>query len=302
MVSIADNNRTLEAKMTIDHTSNFEKIKEKSIADEILTEDSYNFYHDLFTYQKEYINIYNEKSTDLKTPGFLSDKELPILSISDIAIDESLKDTEKQALEALTLLLKKFQDGINLDSVKTKYSENPSLLINSIESLMNNDFEEIEALSKELKIGTDEFIFIVINWIKPFMINLRSDYFDKNTPDLTEWFDSTCPFCGYYPDISKIVESKENLKSLHCSLCEHEWPFKRITCAICGNEDAQKLGFYTYEDDKKYRVDYCEECKGYIKSIRIPKEKEESGIDLAVENIISNFLDATAIDMGYKCS
>jgi len=118
--------------------------------------------------------------------------------------------------------------------------------------------------------------------------------------DLSDWDSNTCPFCGFYPEMSKIIKNKDNFRMLHCGLCDYEWQFRRIRCAICGNDDKDSLGYYTAEDDDTHRVDFCNECKGYIKTIWVPDEFEESRYDLTVENVITNYLDATLIDMGYN--
>jgi FdhE protein len=115
-----------------------------------------------------------------------------------------------------------------------------------------------------------------------------------------EWYNHACPVCGYLPDMEKIVESAEGKKYLHCALCEYEWVYRRIGCAVCGSEDADSLGFLEEEKKTPYRIDYCEKCMGYIKSMRIPKFQDMGRYDLAVENILTAYLDTWAIQRGYS--
>ena len=100
----------------------------------------------------------------------------------------------------------------------------------------------------------------------------NSDKFDD-----ADWHASSCPFCGYYSDISKIIEARYNVRILHCGFCENEWKYPRLNCAICENNDQDTLGFFTYDDDNVYRIDFCDVCKGFIKTIRIPEKYTELG-------------------------
>ena len=99
--------------------------------------------------------------------------------------------------------------------------------------------------------------------------------------------------------MAKIVDSLDGKRFLHWALCENEWPYERLSCTVCGNKDAQKLGYYITEEKTPYRIDYCDECKAYIKTIRLIKSDDPDKYDLYVENIITPYLDYLAIEKGY---
>jgi FdhE protein len=112
--------------------------------------------------------------------------------------------------------------------------------------------------------------------------------------------DVLCPFCGYYPDMAAIVSGKDGKRFLHCSLCGHRWPFRRIMCAVCGTEDADKLENLTPEGDTRNRIDVCRSCNGYIKTLRFDSIDALDECDLSVENIFTAGLDSAALKKGFS--
>src|SRR5207248_2586549 len=83
---------------------------------------------------------------------------------------------------------------------------------------------------------------------------------------------STCPFCGEKPQAGVLREEGDGGKrSLICSLCATEWEFRRILCPGCGEEGVDKLPVYRASEFDYVRVEACESCHMYIKSIDLTK-------------------------------
>ncbi len=112
-----------------------------------------------------------------------------------------------------------------------------------------------------------------------------------------EWDEGYCPICGKEPKIGEIKE-EEGMRYLFCNQCGIEWPYQRIKCPFCGNEEQQTLAYFTVEDDERYRVDVCNECKRYIKIVDFRQMKEEANLD--VEDIATLHLDILANEEGYE--
>ena len=272
--------------------------KDEILKEDILSEEIFELYQTLYLFQENFIKIFNESNEETLD---INIQDLPIIKAENFTIPENKKLIFNNSLEELIKILEKNQAGIKIQNLLTTYSDNLEILINSVKLIMSHNLDQLKFIADELKIGTDEYIFILVNWIKPYFISLKDTYKDQlNNIDYSDWHEQTCPFCGYYPDISKIVESNDNQRILHCGLCENQWQYKRLSCTICDNEEHGTLGYYQYQDNEIYRIDYCKECSGYIKTIMIPKQFSDERFNLTVENIISNFLDATAIEMGYN--
>jgi FdhE protein len=95
------------------------------------------------------------------------------------------------------------------------------------------------------------------------------------------------------------LRKDEGERFLLCSSCGFQWRFIRLKCPFCGNEDHEKLRHFHIEaEGKGYRVDVCEECKKYIKTIDI-RELNMEVIPL-VEDMGTLHLDIIAQNEGYK--
>jgi FdhE protein len=84
---------------------------------------------------------------------------------------------------------------------------------------------------------------------------------------------STCPFCNGRPVAGVIrVEGDGGKRWLLCSLCSTEWQFRRVLCPGCGEENKDKLPIYTAAEFPAARVDACDTCQTYLKSIDLTKD------------------------------
>jgi FdhE protein len=83
---------------------------------------------------------------------------------------------------------------------------------------------------------------------------------------------SACPFCGERPQVGVLRQEGDGGKrSLICSLCSTEWEFRRIVCPGCGEEAVDKLPVYTAAEFDYVRVEACDSCHSYIKSVDLTK-------------------------------
>jgi len=82
----------------------------------------------------------------------------------------------------------------------------------------------------------------------------------------------TCPFCRARPIAGVLRQEGDGGKrSLICSLCATEWENGRMVCAACGEQDVEKLAVYTAEQFPHVRVEACDTCRYYIKTVDLTK-------------------------------
>ena len=82
-----------------------------------------------------------------------------------------------------------------------------------------------------------------------------------------------CPLCSGRPQVGVLRPQGDGGKrSLICSLCATEWDFRRIVCPACGEEDVDKLPVYIAEELGHVRVEACDTCRHYIKTIDLTKD------------------------------
>jgi len=81
------------------------------------------------------------------------------------------------------------------------------------------------------------------------------------------WNRGCCPVCGSGPILGEL-QGNHLGKHLRCGQCGADWPFPRLQCLYCGNEDHHTLG-YLYEEPRreKMMVAVCNQCRGYLKVI-----------------------------------
>lgn len=112
------------------------------------------------------------------------------------------------------------------------------------------------------------------------------------------WSEGYCPICGKEPKIGEIRNEEEGKRYLFCHQCGFKWYFHRIKCPFCGNEEQHSLAYFEVEGEERYRVDVCNKCRRYIKTVELPKSSEEPNLD--VEDIATLHLDMIACDEGYN--
>jgi FdhE protein len=83
---------------------------------------------------------------------------------------------------------------------------------------------------------------------------------------------SVCPLCGGKPQAGVLRQEGDGGKrSLICSLCSNEWEFQRMLCAACGEANVEKLVIYTADQFHHVRIEACDSCRHYIKTIDLTK-------------------------------
>ncbi len=106
-----------------------------------------------------------------------------------------------------------------------------------------------------------------------------------------------CPCCGRKPTLGILRPQGDGARrSLLCGFCLAEWEFRRVVCPGCGQEDHAKLPVYTAETFPYIRVECCDSCHTYIKSIDLSKNGLAEPL---VDELASVPLDLWAQERGY---
>lgn len=82
-----------------------------------------------------------------------------------------------------------------------------------------------------------------------------------------------CPRCDSLPLLGVLrPEGDGGRRFLHCAFCAHEWGFRRILCPACGEEREDKLPVFVAEQFPHVRVEACDTCKHYVRTIDLTKD------------------------------
>jgi FdhE protein len=108
----------------------------------------------------------------------------------------------------------------------------------------------------------------------------------------------TCPVCDAEPVAGVLrPEGQGTKRSLVCSLCSCEWDYPRIMCPACGETRFEALAVYTAAEFEHVRVETCDTCKNYIKTVDLSKD----GLAVPVVDELATLpLSLWAQDKGYK--
>lgn len=135
--------------------------------------------------------------------------------------------------------------------------------------------------------------FLALAFLQPYAEFLRS----RVPLQLEGYTHSHCPFCGRKPGLGVLRQQGDGgRRSLVCAFCLAEWDFRRIVCPGCGEENHKNLPVYTAEEFGYIRVECCDSCKTYIKSVDLSKHGLAEPV---VDEITSAPLDLWAQEHGY---
>jgi FdhE protein len=164
----------------------------------------------------------------------------------------------------------------------------------------NGDY--ITALSNKLGVKEDILLFLARSSVKPIFEAYAKEL--GNHVDQGRWWRGYCPICGSEPFMAEFRNEGETeggvagARFLVCSSCGYEWRFSRLKCPFCENANHEKLRyFYAEKEGKAYRIDVCDNCKRYIKTVDTNELGEE--VIPIIEDAGTLYLDILAQKEGY---
>jgi FdhE protein len=108
---------------------------------------------------------------------------------------------------------------------------------------------------------------------------------------------SICPLCESKPQVGVLrPEGDGGKRSLICALCANEWDFRRIVCPACGEEDVHKQAVYTAKEFAHVRVEACDTCHAYLKTVDLTKDGHAIPV---VDELATIPLNLWAAEHGY---
>jgi len=109
---------------------------------------------------------------------------------------------------------------------------------------------------------------------------------------------NVCPCCGS-PAVASIVRlgaAIDNLRYLHCSLCNSEWNAPRAICTSCGGE--KELALQAIDGHANaVRAETCDACKSYLK---IVYQNKDPRVDPVADDLATLALDLLLDEAGYQ--
>jgi FdhE protein len=138
-----------------------------------------------------------------------------------------------------------------------------------------------------------ESIFFANALLQPF-----AEYLAEKNISATENSPPLCPFCGSKPQLAVLRPEGDGARRfLLCSLCGTEWFFRRVLCPNCAEENKEHLPVFVAQEFDYVRVDACDTCHTYIKSIDLSKNGNAVPV---VDELATVSLNLWAQEHNYK--
>jgi len=221
-------------------------------------------------------------------------EKFPLIARKDFRVD--IKASEAllreicrlagEANEVLTHAGVKLMDALDRGTVDA-----PTLLSKTL----SEDDIYFDETAKNLGIDKEVLLFMAHGSIRPSLslcAEQLATYIDKDTL----WEKGYCPVCGSPPAIS--ILRGEGERFLFCSFCDHGWLSQRIYCPFCENKDQKTLHYFFSEEEEEYRVDVCDKCKRYIKTVDTREIKRP--VYPFLEQVTTLHLDIIAQNQGLQ--
>lgn len=182
-------------------------------------------------------------------------------------------------LETLTLnwpsaenLFRKLLDQVKTRDPDSKQAEGLLELLNDdqggltalMKSLLAADFNAIENIAQKLLIDPSVLTLFLRLSMRPALLKAAQTLIPRL--DLSRWNYGHCPICGSMPKLADL-SGEGGKRTLHCSLCETAWPYPRLRCPFCENDNREDLSYLKAEKEEGLRVDLCSRCGQHLKTI-----------------------------------
>jgi len=154
--------------------------------------------------------------------------------------------------------------------------------------------EKGKKIARRIGVERKILLFLVQSSIRPSIEAAKEQVLKE--VDSEKWLKGICPVCGAFPSLGLLKEDAGK-KFLLCSYCGYEWHVERFFCPFCRNQDQESLHYFHAEGEEAYRIDLCDKCHRYIKTIDLRKLETS---DPVLEDIATLHLDFLASKKRYK--
>ncbi|WP_027721795.1 formate dehydrogenase accessory protein FdhE [Maridesulfovibrio zosterae] len=157
------------------------------------------------------------------------------------------------------------------------------------------NLSHFERISEQLGLAPSTVLHYIAEAISAPVLNAIVCSMNEALSSLS-WEHGYCPVCGSSPSISQLtpknMADSEYLvggggkKYLHCSLCGHDWHYKRSACAACGNDDSETREFLFLENMKHERIEVCHKCGKYMLNVDMREYASLPHLDIVQMGLI----------------
>ncbi|BDQ33496.1 formate dehydrogenase accessory protein FdhE [Pseudodesulfovibrio portus] len=171
----------------------------------------------------------------------------------------------------------------------------PVNLVGLAQARIEGNWKHFENTSVQLGIGHSPSLLYISETVFGPVLCAMVDGMGKSLSDIT-WDRGYCPVCGSSPSISylspKEVSDLDHLvggggkKYLHCSLCGHDWRYRRNACVACGNDENDSREIFYVDDIRYERIEACHKCGKYCLNVDLREFEPHPHLDVVQMGLI----------------
>ena len=143
-------------------------------------------------------------------------------------------------------------------------ARNPSAKDAVWESFLHHEWNPWEEWVETTGVDLPSLLYVARSCLRP-SVEWTAEELLKTASLNETWKEGYCPVCGSLPAL--ITLEGQGYRRAHCSWCGTPWRLARFQCPVCDNRRHQSLGYLYAEEEPRYRIDYCAECRHYFKTV-----------------------------------
>jgi FdhE protein len=217
---------------------------------------------------------------------------LPLLDAEALSVPYPLF---RDALVTLRTLL---SQRVSAQAVLDRLLESGLVESASVESFLDklrrNGRDRIAELAATLGVDPEMLFLLLRTVVAPYYEKRAAPY--RPWLETFTWRHGYCPICGAEPGLARLIR-EDGHRILVCSVCRSEWSFGRLRCPYCEADGRAQFRHFTVDDDPVHRVDCCEQCRRYIKTVDERLVQYQTYIP--AEELVTAYLDGLAREQGY---
>ena len=183
--------------------------------------------------------------------------------------------------------------------LNTVEANGPDALANQARRLLRASGSELDEMLIEHWLAPSDIQFFAKAFLQPYarwLSEIGMKPIDRNLG----CGENRCPFCRGKPQVGvlqiKESSSESGGRDLICATCLTAWPFRRVVCANCVEENPAKIGYYHSPEYDHIRIEACDTCKHYIKAVDLTRYGFAIPV---VDEVAAAPLDLWAREQGY---
>ncbi len=261
-----------------------------------------NFYQQLLLLQHQSKKLINKEKLSLLASSVDLEQRLvagrPLVETTNFYIDQQFAAAMVHDLTTVLRQSRPKEQAETIVAFEAALSQNKVNLVDFLKNFIGEERGYFQELEQSFHINFELLIFMARTIAQP-LLEVHRQVLQPDTQQMAEhWSRPFCPTCGSVAAMARL-EKEVGQKILWCSVCNSQWNFQRLQCPFCLNAEQSQLRYFFIQETSPYRVDVCDKCKHYIKTVDERKLSGARDIFMNIEDLLSLNLDHQAEAEGY---